>query len=179
MDKTPLDSLEEGRLITDTLKGNLSSFEKIVLTYQDMIYRHSQKILKDHDKAEDATQITFIKIYENLKKYKKDLPLKPWIFRISTNVCYDMIRKDQKIVKLTWDIRHEKESTLEKIIKKETYKGLWRAIEDLPQKYKIPITGFYFENLSYKTLSAKLQIPINTIKTRIRRGRKFLYKELI
>ncbi len=166
-------------LIEKAKKGKLSAFELIVKNHQRAIFRHTLRILKDHDKAADATQDTFIKAYKNISKFKKGKPIKPWIYKIATNTCYDIIKKDSRVSRLDIEIKSENDAPIERIIKKEQVKNLLLALKKLPDKYKTPITGFYFDRLSYKELADNLNLPINTLKTRIRRGKLILRKELI
>jgi len=168
----------DSQLIEETLRGSLFSFEVVVKKYQTMINAYAYQILRDPDLSEDATQETFIKLYENLRKFDLKRPLKPWLYKIAKNTSYDIIRKNKKSVILDWDIESNKENVMDDIIRKENKDRVRRAVVRLPDKYKKPIMGYYFEELSYITLSKKLKLPINTLRTRLRRGKMELAKIL-
>ncbi|OGM08968.1 hypothetical protein A2W13_00365 [Candidatus Woesebacteria bacterium RBG_16_36_11] len=168
----------DSTLIKETLKGRLASFEIIVKRYQRMINSYTYRILKDSDMSDDATQDTFIKFYENIRKFDLERPLKPWLYKIAKNSSYDLIRKNKKVVKLEWDIASDKEAEIEKVIRNENKHMVRKAVKKLPSKYKKPIIGYYFKNLDYRTLAKELEIPINTLRTRLRRAKIELAKIL-
>jgi RNA polymerase sigma-70 factor (ECF subfamily) len=165
-------------LIKDSLKGNLFSFEVIVKRYQNQIYLHALRITNDQDLAEDITQETFIRVLEKLGSFKLNKPFLPWVYKIATNLTYDILRKEKKITPLNYEIEDGRVPVLDKIIIKEEKKELKKVFKNLPKKYKLPLFGFYFKGLSYRVLAEKLYLPLNTIRTRIRRGKDYLAKKL-
>lgn len=171
--------LSEQELIKRAKKGELSAFEELVKKYHKMIFAHTMKMLKDLEKAKDATQETFVRAYSNIKKFKSGKPFKPWIYKIATNICYDMFKKESKVSELVYEPVDESESFLDRLIRKEQISQLLTAVKKLPKKYKSAIEGYYFDHLSYKDLAYEMNIPINTVKTRLRRGKKLLREELI
>jgi RNA polymerase sigma-70 factor (ECF subfamily) len=168
----------DSTLIKETLRGRLDSFEIIVKRYQTMINSYTYRILKDADVSDDATQETFIKFYENIRKFDIGRPLKPWLYKIAKNTSYDLIRKNKKVVKLEWDVASDKEAEIEKVIRDENRHSVRKAVKKLPNKYKIPIMGYYFKDMDYKTLAKELRLPINTLRTRLRRAKIELAKLL-
>ena len=144
-----------------------------------MINSYTYQILKDSDMSDDATQDTFIKFYENIRKFDLDRPLKPWLYKIAKNTSFDLIRKNKKIVKLEWDVASDKEEQIENVIKNENRHMVRKAVKKLPDKYKRPIMGYYFKDMDYKSLSKELKLPINTLRTRLRRAKIELEKLLI
>lgn len=173
-DKKLLGDKSDEDLIKETGKGSLAAFEILVKRYQSMILRYCTRVLKNQDEAEDATQDTFLKIFTNLKKFDNTRLFKPWAFRIAHNTCYDILREKSKITYLSWDIEYEAESTLAKMITSEEKHHLINALRKLPSKYKLPLVEFYFAKLDYKTIAEKSDLPLNTIRTRIRRGKLLL-----
>lgn len=172
-------NLDEQRIIKRVQAGELSAFENLVKKYQKAILYHSLRILKDIDKAKDATQEAFIRAYKNIRKFKIGKPFSPWIYKIATNICYDMIKKSSKIVRMEYDLADSRESFLDRLIHKEQISKLLFALKGLPNKYKEAIDGYYFKNLTYKDLAVEMQLPINTVKTHIRRGKMLLRRELV
>ncbi len=169
---------DEQKLIRLAQKGELSAFEELVKKYQKMILAHSLKILKDIEKAKDATQEAFVKAYENIKKFKLGKSFKPWIYKIATNICYDVIKKNSRLTKLEFEPIEEHESYLDRLIHKEQIQKLMNAFRELPSMYKTAIEDYYFKHLSYKDIAFEMDVSINTVKTRIRRGKILLRKEL-
>jgi RNA polymerase sigma-70 factor (ECF subfamily) len=128
--------------------------------------------------AEDVVQETFIRIYKTIQSFDISKPFSPWMYTIAKNLCMDVLRKGKFKAQLDWDIEDTKESIISKLIKNEAISSLWKAIRTLPDMYKKPILGYYFANLSYQELAHQLNLSENTIKTRLRRGKNYLRKEL-
>lgn len=166
-------------LVSRSKQGDLKAFEMLVKKYQDAIYRKAKSILGDEDRAKDATQDAFVKAYKNMWKFDTKMPFKPWIYKIMINTAYDMIKKDKRLVTLTDNVPVVEESTLEKIIRLEEIKKLLLALSKLPKMYEKPLREFYMNNLSYATIASNMNLPINTIRTRIHRGKYYLKKELL
>lgn len=80
-------------VIRRVLEGDGNAFRKIVQEYSELLLGFARRILNDEDDARDATQISLIKVYRNLHRYKPDYPLKPWIYKIHLNTCRSMYRQ--------------------------------------------------------------------------------------
>jgi len=171
----------DAQLILEVLQGNLFSFETIVKRYQKPIWRHAFRILKDPMAADDATQETFIRAFKHLKNLKQQKSLKPWLYKIATNFCLDYLRKNSRLTSLESQLPFllsEEPSLIETLIHKETIIHLQKALSRLPAIYLEPLNSYCFAGLSYQTLAQNLNLPINTLKTRIRRG-KIVLAQLI
>lgn len=168
----------EVKLVQETLIGKLSSFEKLVKLYEKKIFSHTYSILKNIHDAQDATQVTFIKVYENLKSYDMTKPFNSWIYKIATNYCYDMISKNKRLVKLeaAYEVEDTQESILERIVRDERIEAVKRALLKLPDIYRQPLIGQYYGGLDYLTLSKNFNLPVNTLRTRLKRGKTMLAK---
>lgn len=163
-------------LVKETLQGFLSSYEFLVKKYQKPILRHAKRYFDNYDDAEDAVQETFIRAFKNLSHFDQKKLFKPWLYQIATNYCLDELRKNIKLTKMPEEIFSEERPIIEKIIEEEDTKRVQKAVDKLPDKYKLPIKGFYFNNHSYENLAKILKLPLNTLRTRLRRGKEILEK---
>ena len=168
----------DSELVKETLQGELASFEIIVRRYEKMIYNHTYKILKNNEDAQDATQETFLRIFENLRLFDQQRPLKPWAYQIATNFCFDQLRKSSKVTALDMEVEEEGPTVLDKIIQKEEVRTLRAALFTLPEHYLRPLIGYYWANFSYRVIAETLNLPINTVRTRLRRGRVLLARQI-
>jgi RNA polymerase sigma-70 factor, ECF subfamily len=90
-----------------------NEFKRLVKTYQKPLYFYLFKVLKEHESVNDVLQETFIKVYENLHKFREESHLKTWVYRIATNTALSYL----KSVK-----RHATESIHENVIElKESF----------------------------------------------------------
>lgn len=177
--KTSLDSSEDFDLVKRSKNGDLRSFESLVKKYQQPLFRKAKAILKDEDRSQDAVQDAFVKAYKSLWKFDDKKPFRPWIYKIMINTAYDIIKKEKRLVALAENVPVTEESTLEKIIRMEEIKRLINALAQLPKMYEKPIKDFYLNNMSYAKIAASMNLPINTIRTRIHRGKYYLKMKLL
>lgn len=168
----------DAQLITEAKNGILTSFEVLVKRYEDRLLGYSYKRLLDSDVASDVTQETFIRIFKNIHSFDISKPFAPWMYTIAKNLSLDIIRKGKHVAMLEWEVEDSKESILTRIIKAEQVTALWRAIKTLPEKYRQPLVGYYFADLSIRELANNFNMPENTIKTRLKRAKSYLRTEL-
>src|SRR4030065_1962745 len=84
--------MDEAELIQEAIQGDLTAFNRLVLTYQEMAFNLAYRMLNDDDAAEDATQTAFISAYKNLRSYRGG-SFRAWVMRMVTNTCYDELRR--------------------------------------------------------------------------------------
>ncbi len=168
----------DSQLLAETKGGNLTSFETLVKRYEDRLLSFAYKTLKDEDAAKDVTQETFIRVFKKINSFDFSKPFSPWAYKIARNLSLDIIRKGRHTAVLDWDVEDSHESVITRIIKSEQVTALWNAIKTLPEMYKTPLVGFYFSNLSIGELAYTMNMPENTIKTRLRRAKSYLKIEL-
>lgn len=165
-------------LVEETLKGKLSSFEILLKRYQDKILKRTIHLLGNREDAEDATQETFIRAYKKLDSFKLEMPFSPWIYKIATNYCFDLLKKRKLQEKLSFDVESEEKSLVDQVIQIDQIEKLIIKLRKLPEIYKQPLIGYYFFELDYQDLSRELNMPLNTLRTRLKRGKEMLSKEL-
>ena len=86
----------EEQLIQEVLKGNVQAYEQLIETYEKKIYALCLNLLKDPEEAYDASQEVCIKIWKQLRTFKGEAKLSTWIYRMTTNQCLDILRKNKK-----------------------------------------------------------------------------------
>ncbi|MDP4180554.1 MAG: sigma-70 family RNA polymerase sigma factor, partial [Bacillota bacterium] len=89
-------------------EGNYQYFEVIVEQFQQQLFRYCYRMLGNIYEAEDAVQESFIKAYENIRKYNKSISFSAWLYKITYNHCINILRR-KKLVKFVPFIE-EKES---------------------------------------------------------------------
>lgn len=150
-------------------------FEHIVNEYGDALLRMCFMYLKDYTMAEDAVQETFLRAFRHQKEFKGKASIKTWITRIAINVCKDMLsdtwirhRADEEMA----DVPDEKENTME-----ERY-VIASKVASLPEKYKEVVLLHYYQELKLQEIADILGEKEATIKTRLKRARNMLRKDL-
>lgn len=154
---------------------------RLMDTYGNDVLRISYMYLKDVQKAEDAFQEVFIKIYNKYKTFRGDSSEKTWITRITINVCKDMLKSSWlKRIFLTDEIGHQyEEANVENfIIKKNENRMIFNQVVSLPPVYKDVIILYYYQDFDTAEISKILNIAEGTVRSRLHRAREILKKNL-
>lgn len=174
----------ESSLIPKVSGLDLEAFNTLVLKYQDLVYNHAYALLGNHHAAEDATQESFIKAFKNLNNFRGD-SFRAWILRITTNTCYDELRKSKRVTLTALYPENEDGEELESpawiidpnpsphatLEHKEFSHNIYRMLDELPAKYRSTLTLVDIHGLDYAEAAQALDIPLGTLKSRLARAR--------
>ena len=92
--------MDDVALVARALAGDEHSFETLVERHQRRIYTLAQRVLRDHDAADEATQCTFVHAFERLRTFRGEASFGTWIHRIAMNECRDILRAQRQHVAL-------------------------------------------------------------------------------
>ena len=170
-------------------RNNAEAFQKLISPYTTQLLNHAYRILKNREDAEDALQEAYLKIYKSLNAFEGHSSFKTWAYKILTNVCLDMLRKQKKTSETSLNVtnsdgEHEIEisdDTYSPEIsaqKKAAFEALKDALEALGEDQKIVITLRDIDGLSYDEIAEITSTGIGTVKSRINRARVQLKKLL-
>ncbi len=172
---------EDLELIDKILDGDESHYKIIVEKYKSYVMTIAYGILKNHQEAEEAAQDTFIKAYQNLKKFNRQAKLTTWLYRIAFNTSITYQRKQKQGIKSMDDIPINQAKTINsnhQLEKKDKKKFIEKAIENLLPAYGTVINLFYMKELSMEEISKITGMRISAIKVKLHRARKRLAREL-
>jgi len=169
---------QDQKIIRSVLKGDLNSFEKLVVRYQDKLISYAQTITGDYASAQDVVQQSFIKIYQNLKSYNPKYKFSSWIYRIVHNQAINSIPR-RPVLSLdftNWlsELIPSNTNLIEEAQNDEIKNMIQTCLASLLLKYKEPLVLYYLQGTKYKEISHILKIPINTVGIRIKRGKELL-----
>ena len=122
-------------------------------------------MVDSHEDADDLVQETFIKVYQNLKKFKGKSSLYTWIYRISVNETLSFLRRNKKdqIVQLKTDETYIK-ATMDVPDGEKIQLILKKAINELPERQKMVFNLRYFEEMKYDEMSQILELSVGALK---------------
>lgn len=173
---------DEEKTINEILKGNLSAFQHIVKQYQNLVYSILNRILNNDEDVEDVGQEVFIKVYDNLKSFKKESKLSTWIAKITYNIAINYVKKNSKYYFNTLDDYSDFQFTSEtpetKLIGKEFEIYINKLISELPLQYRTVITLYHLDDFSIQEIQNITKFPEGTIKGYLFRARKLLKEKL-
>lgn len=182
---------KEAMLIHKASRGDLEAFNLIVLKYQDLVYSHAYALLGDRYAAEDATQESFLKAFKNIGNFRGG-SFRPWILKITTNTCYDELRKSKRRTHISLYAKNEygeeqdspawmadPAASIQNILEqKELAHKLYRTLDELPVEYRSALTLVDIHGMDYAETARVLGIPLGTLKSRVARGRFLMRKKL-
>ncbi|MBE3570796.1 MAG: RNA polymerase sigma factor SigW [Bacillales bacterium] len=176
--------------ISQVLKGDQNAYGEIVEFYKDKVYQLCYRMLGNRHEAEDAAQEAFLRAYLNIRRYDENRKFSTWLYRITTNLCIDRIRKKKPDYHLDAALEGSENVTLysqiassshlpeQEVEQMELQESIQQAILKLPEKYRAVIILKYVEELSIEEIAGILNMPVGTVKTRLHRGREALRKHL-
>lgn len=179
--------MDEAALINAAKRGDLDSFNRLVLAYQDMLYNQAYRMMGEPDSAEDATQDAFIAAFRKLGSYRGG-SFKAWLLRIVTNLCYDELRRrkrrpttplepvdnnDEEIESPHW-LSDPGESPEQAAERAELGRALQQCLNGLPPEFRAVAILVDIQGMDYAEAARAVGKPLGTIKSRLARARKRL-----
>ena len=147
--------------------------EQIFRDYYQLIYRVAFSQVKNHADAEDITQEVFLKIIRHDMRYQSMEHERAWIVRVTINLCRDLLKsKWHKTSVSMEEVSEAQRGSCESFT--EIQDDMMWAVLQLPEKYRNCLYLFYYEDYSIKEIEQSLEMPENTVKTNLKRGRQAL-----
>jgi RNA polymerase sigma-70 factor (ECF subfamily) len=170
--------LSDSQLISDYIKGNEYCLEILIKRHKQKLYNFIYSKIQDRDLTEDVFQDTFIKVIRTLKlgNYNEEGKFVSWVMRIAHNLVIDHFRKNKRLQKFqssdNFDIFSVlKDSSLgaeDILIKNQIDNDVRDLIELLPVDQKEVLIYRFYNDLSFKEISYKTGVSINTSLGRMR-----------
>ena len=165
-------------LVSNYVKGDEDALSILITRHKQKIYSFIYSKVYDRDLTEDIFQDTFIKVIRTLKlgKYNEEGKFLPWVMRISHNLIIDHFRKSKRMPKFDnagefsiFSVLSDSALDAEKgMIKEQIESDLRRLIEELPEDQKNVLVMRMYNDMSFKEISDKTGVSINTALGRMR-----------
>jgi len=180
-------------LIRKAQRGHHDAFNDIVLSQQRYVYSLAMRIFHNKEDAEDLVQSTFIRVFRTIHQYNGDSRFTTWLYRIVINLARDELRARGRKVPIinpggddednmdpvSFIVDHDPTRDPQAMLEhNETRRQLDYALAKLEPQFQLVLTLFFFEDLKYNDIADILNIPLNTVKSHIRRGKERL-REII
>ena len=160
-----MEKLSEKEIIQKIKEGEINYFEHFVKRHSKPLYYYiKKKITNEHD-ISDILQNSFIKAYKAIDKFDIEKDFYPYLFTIVKNEMTDYFRKHKNDTKL----EEETAGYEQNFISEE--KDLNALMRNIRTEYKKVIKLYYLEGFSYNEIAGKINKPINTVKTLLRRAK--------
>lgn len=168
--------------IKQAKQNDQKAFNYLLDRFWDSVYGFQLKRVENENDAEDITIQTFSKAFDKIDTFDESYNFKTWLIAISKNIHIDLIRKKKRSISQVisrdnsdaFQVVDESPSPADKLITEQHLAKLLRDIKKLKPHYQEVINLRYFQELSYKEISAELKEPINNVKVKLLRAKKLL-----
>ncbi len=169
--------LQERTWLAAHLKGDTQAFAQLMQAYRKPVYSFLVRNGLEATQRDDVFQEVFLKIHKAAHTYQPSKPLSPWIFTIVVNTIRNIQRKGQPMTLCIDEaaaVEDEAPSPENSAQLAETVGWLERAMMELPPAQAEALTLSTVKGMKIKEIGAVLGLPLNTIKTQLRRARQNL-----
>lgn len=160
-------------------------FEVMVKEHGKAIFNYIFSLVRHKELTEDLYQEVLVSAYLAFHRIKDPSRLKGWLFTIARNKCRDYWRKENKSKQFWKEEVYSYSASVEnpplpeeEVLHKESAKKMAESVKTLPEIYQSAIFLYYFKDLSLIEISKRSNIPISTVKTRMKRGKEYLRPKL-
>lgn len=166
--------------------GGMTDIDRLETLYEAFsktVYWAAFGVLRDMDQSSDVMQNVFLKAHRHIQTLAAmgGEQQRAWLYRAAINAGIDHLRRGKRLVVSEDAGLYEKDAALgpeARAEKSELQRHVRKALMQLPDKYREPLTLYYFADMDYKEISALLSLNEGTLKSRMSRGRALMEKEL-
>ena len=188
-----MENLSDEQLIMNYRAGEEQVLEFLIKRYLRSVYNLAYGYARYLGEADDITQQVFIKVWKNLKKFDQTKKFRPWLFKIAKNTALDFVKRKHLIAfselantdgdnswlenlpALNSEVVSSPAETIDYNLQKADLVSIFAK---LPPVYKAVLTLRVENDLSFREIAERLGEPLNTVKSRYRRGLEMLKKSL-
>ncbi len=174
--------MNDAELISQILNGNMNAFTFLVSRYQKLVVHITGRLIQRQDELEDICQEVFLKVYQNLGKYRSESKLSTWIATIAYNTSINYLRKfkkgDELNVEDTAEYRKLTDTKPGDYERADLHLFIREQIELLPVNYRSVLTLYHLEEFSYQEIEQITGMPEGTIKSYLFRAKAILKEKL-
>jgi len=172
-------AVDDSAAVRRCLSGDSAAFDQIVARYQQVLFTVALRMLGDEEDARDATQNTFVKVFQKLGTYDPKHRFFSWIYRILVNECLNE-RRRPSLVRTSEPLEDDAvpSSDTDAVEAAERRNAVRKAILSLPEPYREVIVLRHFAALSYEEMGEAIGVPAKTVKSRLYSARQQLAERL-
>ena len=187
-----MDQDEERRIIAQVCAGDANAFEALVVAYQKQVYNLALRTVGNEEDAADMTQEVFLRAYRALGTFRGESKFSVWLYRLTTNVCIDFLRREKRRSTLSMtvslddeegarqaELPDERYSPHRQAEQQELREEIERGLSALSPEHREVLILREIHQLRYDEIADSLSLDVGTVKSRISRARKQLRNFLL
>jgi len=169
-------------LVDSLRRGEPQAFETLVLAYQHRVFSIALRMLGDRGEAEEVAQEVFLRVHRSIQNFRGEAKISTWLYAITSRLCLNRLKSrgrthpagDATLARIP-DGRPGPGAALEA---SELEAALHRAIAELDDERRIVVVLRDLHGLAYEEIAAALELPLNTVRSRLHRARMELKERL-
>ncbi|HMO56955.1 MAG TPA: sigma-70 family RNA polymerase sigma factor [Roseiflexaceae bacterium] len=168
--------------------GENDAITQLLLSQQHYVYSIAMSVLKNPDDAADLTQEAFMRLIRVLPQYNGESRFTTWLYRLVVNLGRDELRRRGRQLPIAPPAIDEDDmdpmagvadddrwsDPAQALDSQELRGDVRRALAQLEEHYRLVLTLYYFDDMKYTDIAEVLDLPLNTVKSHIRRGKERL-----
>ncbi len=167
-----------------TLPEDTQAFEQLVALYKDRVFATAYRLMGNRQDAEDQAQEVFLKVYRGIKSLDDAATLTSWIYRITTNTCFDALNKQKRRPRTTTlappdddggeELRYADERAPgpeESALRREAWLCLEKTLAELDETGRAALILRDIEDRPYQKIAEIMAVGLSAVKMRIHRAR--------
>ena len=186
--------VSDQQVVVFAQEGREDAYRELIKRYERPVYSLIYRMVRDNETAEDLAQETFIKVLNNIDRYRPEFKFSSWLFKIANNITIDHLRRRQldtisiegapdavtgeRMRATAIAVASGGESPLEELESRELGASIEEAIAKLRPEYRACIILRHVEDYSYDEIAEIVKLPLGTVKTYIHRARQELREHL-
>lgn len=182
-----MSTVSDGVLVERAQCGDRAALCELILRYERKAYNLALRLTGNHADASDAAQEALVRVYTRLHNFRGDSAFSTWLFRVVTNTCLDELRRRGRVRCASLDdplpgeegavprqTTDEADSPVDVAERREVQAVVQRAINRLPEDYRVVVVLRDLQDHSYHEIAGMLDTSVGTIKSRLHRARHAL-----
>ena len=155
------------------------AYDLLIQRYREKIFYHALYILKDPQEAMDVAQEVFIRSFNERKAFDPDFKTKAWLFRVCTNLCYNIVRDKKRRTGILENLGRQNihpppKNAADHTAHREMSARMGVAMDQLSLAHRTILLLKYWDDLSYLEISEVLDIKLGTVMSRLSRAKEKL-----
>lgn len=177
-------------LIRRAQNGDHDALNELVISQHQYVFNIAYSVLHNLEDANDLTQEAFIRLFRSIRQYNGESRFTTWLYRLVVNLGRDELRRrgrqvpemsgpnsDDELDPVTLIVDDADERDPQQALElAETRRMLNACLDELDPAYRMALTLFYFNDKKYNDIADTMGIPLNTVKSHIRRGKERMFE---
>ncbi len=173
----PTQQIADEWLVLQSQDGDAGAFEQLVSRWQERLWRHARRLVRDETAAWDVLQEAWLSMLKGLSRLDDPTAFAPWAYRVVTLRCVDYVRRRQRQRKVEQALPTPPPA--EPAGQDDDVEALRAALDELSVEQRALLSLHYREGLRLERIAQILDIPVGTVKSRLHHARAALKKRMM